>query len=124
MENSATFCFVAGWRSWTAALRWDLAWLDRTEGCGEFSDPHDGDCSDGVAFAREMWKMRVTRAAKASILSVETFPVSGFAVQPAEMLTCADSGKVCRGYGGTSSECTGSDTSLACSLTAQFVVGA
>ena len=77
--------------SWTTALRRDFAWLDKTEGCGEFSDPHDGDCSDWVAFARDkpaQWKTRVTRAAKASILSVEAFPVSGFAVQPAEMLTC------------------------------------
>ena len=40
-------------------------------------DPHDGDCSDWVAFARDkpaQWKMRVKRDAKASILSVEAFP--------------------------------------------------
>ena len=45
--------------SWTTALRRDLAWLDRTKGCGEFSDTHDGDCSDWVAFARDkpaQWK--------------------------------------------------------------------
>ena len=73
--------------SWTTALRRDLAWLDRTEGCGEFSDPHDGDCSDWVAFARDKparCKTRVKRAAKASILSVEAFPVSGFPVEPAQ----------------------------------------
>ena len=39
------------------------------------------------------------RAAKASILSVEAFAVSGFHVHPAEVLTCAERGKVCRGYG-------------------------
>ena len=39
--------------SWTTALRRDLAWLDRTEGCGECSDPHDGDCNDWVTFARD-----------------------------------------------------------------------
>ena len=77
--------------------------MNRTEGCGEFSDPHDGDCSDWVAFARDkpaQWKTRVERAAKASIPSVEAFPVSDFPVQPAEMLTCAECGKVCRGTGG------------------------
>ena len=42
----------------------------------------------------------MNRAAKASILSVEAFPVSGFPVQLAEMLTCAEFGKVCRGDGG------------------------
>ena len=44
------------------------------------------DCSDWVAFARDkpaQWKTRVKRAVKASILSVEAFPVS---VQPAEMV--------------------------------------
>ena len=53
--------------SWTTALRRDLAWLNRTEGRGESSDPHDGDCSDWVAFARDkasQWKTRVKRAAK------------------------------------------------------------
>ena len=51
----------------------------------------DGDCSEWVVFARDklaQWKTRVKRAAKTSILPVEAFPVSGFAVQPAEMLTC------------------------------------
>ena len=60
----------------------------------------DGDCSDWVAFARDklaQWKTRVKRAAMASMLPVEAFPVSGFAVQPAEMLTCVDCGKECRG---------------------------
>ena len=78
------------------ALRRHLAWLDRTEGCGEFSNPHDGDCSDWVAFARDtpaQWKTRVKRAAKASTLSVEAFPDSGFAVQTAEMPTCVDCGE-------------------------------
>ena len=37
---------------------------------------------------------------KRSILSPETFPVSGFLVQPAEMLECAECGKNCRGVGG------------------------
>ena len=116
--------------SWTTALRRDLAWLNRTEGCGEFSDTHDGDCSDWVAFTRDkpaQWKTRVKRAAKASILSVEAFPVSGFAVQPAEMLTCVDCGKVCRGTGGLRAHqfrLYGSDASLAFSLSAQLVVGA
>ena len=40
------------------------------------------------------------RAAKMSILSLEAFPVSGFPVQPAELVSCADCGKVCRGMGG------------------------
>ena len=67
------------------------------------------------------------RAAKASILSVETFPVSGFAVQPAEMLTCVDCGKVRRGTGGLRARqfrMHGNDAILAFSLSAQFVVGA
>ena len=40
------------------------------------------------------------RAAKMSIFSLEAFPISGFPVQPAEMLLCADCGNVCRGVGG------------------------
>ena len=69
----------------------------------DFSDPHNGDCSDWVAFARDkpvQWKTRVKRAAKRTILSPEAFPVSGFLVQPAEMVVCNDCGKVCRGVGG------------------------
>ena len=91
--------------SWTTALRRDLAWLHKAETCGDFydfSDPHNGDCSDWVTFARDkpaQWKTRVKRAAKISILSLEAFQVSGFPVQPAEMLSCADCGKVCRGMG-------------------------
>ena len=92
--------------SWTTTVRRDLAWLDRSEARGDFydfSDPHNGDCSDWVAFARDkpaQWKTRVKRAVKKSILSPETFPVSGFLVQPAEMTECADCGKICRGMGG------------------------
>ena len=92
--------------SWTTALRRDLAWLYKVETCGDFydfSDPHNGDCSDWVAFARgkpAQWKTRVKRAAKRTILSPEAFPVSGFLVPPAEMVVCNDCGKVCRGVGG------------------------
>ena len=92
--------------SWTTALRRDLAWLYNAETRGvfyDFSDPHNGDCSVLVTFALDkpaQWKTRVKRAAKMSILSLEAFPVSGFPVQPAEMLSCADCGKVCRGMGG------------------------
>ena len=50
-----------GTTSRTMALRRDLAWLNRTEGCGEFSNPHDGDCSDWVAFARDKPAQRKTR---------------------------------------------------------------
>ena len=56
-----------------------------------------------LAFAHDkpaQWNTRVKRAAKAYILSVEAFPVYGFPVQPAEMQTCAECGKVCRGNGG------------------------
>ena len=86
--------------SWTTALRRDLAWLYKVETCGDFydfSDPHNGDCCDWVAFARNkpaQWKTRVKRAAKRTILSPESFPVSGFLVQPAEMVVCNDCGKV------------------------------
>ena len=92
--------------SWTTALRRDLAWLHRSEARGDFydfSDPQDGDCSAWVTFARDKpahWKTRVKRAVKKSILSPEAFPVSGFLVQPAEMMACADCGKMCRGMGG------------------------
>ena len=92
--------------SWTTALRKDLVWLHKVETCGDFydfSDPHNGDCNDWVTFARDkpaQWKTRVKRALKMSSLSLEVFPVSGFPVQPAEMLSCADLGKVCRGMGG------------------------
>ena len=92
--------------SWTTAVRRDLAWLRKPEASGDFydfSDPLNGDCSDWVEFAREkpaQWKTRVKRAMKRSILSPETFPVSGFLVQPAEMLECAECGKNCRGMGG------------------------
>ena len=48
MRYSATLRVAT---SWTTTLRRDLAWLDRTEARGEFSDPHVGDCSDWVAFA-------------------------------------------------------------------------
>ena len=70
--------------SWTTAVRRDLAWLRKPETSGDFydfSDPINGDCSDWVAFVREkpaQWKTRVKRAMKRSILSPETFPVSGF----------------------------------------------
>ena len=92
--------------SWTTAVRRDLAWLRKPEVSGDFydfSDPHNGDCSDWVVFVREkpaQWKTRVKRAVKRSILSPETFPVSGFLVQPAEMTECAECGKICRGMGG------------------------
>ena len=92
--------------SWTTAVRRDLAWLRKPEASGDFhdfSDPHNGDCSDWVAFARDkpgQWKPRVKRAVKRSILSPETFLVSGFLVQPAEMTECAECGKICRGMGG------------------------
>ena len=42
--------------SWTTALRRDLAWLYKMEAWGvfyDFSDPHNGNCSDWVAFARD-----------------------------------------------------------------------
>ena len=105
------FCSLLDWydgelHHFLTALRWDLAWLHKSEARGDFydfSDPHDGDCSDWVAFARDKpahWKTQVKRAAKKSILSPEAFPVSGFLVQPAEMVACADCGKVCRGVGG------------------------
>ena len=92
--------------SWTTAVRRDLAWLRKPETSGDFydfSDPVDGDCSDWVEFAREkptQWKTLVKRAMKRSILSPEAFPVSGFLVQPAEILECAECGKNCRGMGG------------------------
>ena len=88
--------------SWTTALRRDLAWLCKVETCGDFfdfSDPHNGDCCDWVTFALDkpaQWKTRVKRAAKMSLLSLEAFLVSGFPVKPAEMVSCADCGKVCR----------------------------
>ena len=106
MGNSATFCCVAGWRWAHHHVDYGIASgsrLAQQDGCGEFSDPHDGDCNDWVVFARDkpaQRKTRVKRAAKASILSVEACPVSRFQVQPAEMLTCAECGKVCRGNGG------------------------
>ena len=65
--------------------------------------PHNGDCIDWVAFARDkpaQWKTRVKRAVKKSILSPETLPISGFLVQPTEMTECEDCGKICRGMGG------------------------
>ena len=92
--------------SWTMALRRDLAWLHRSEARGDFydfSNPHNGDCIDWVTFARDKpakWKTRVKRAVRKSILSPETFPVCGFLVQSAEMMACADCGKMCRGMGG------------------------
>ena len=92
--------------SWTTALRKDLVWLHKVETCGDFydfSDPHNGDCNDWITFARDkpaQWKTRVKRALNMSSLSLEVFPVFGFPVQPAEMLSCADIGKVCRSMGG------------------------
>ena len=92
--------------SWSTAVRRDLAWLHRSEARSDFydfSDPHNGDCSDWVAFARDkpaQWKTPVKRAVKKSILSPEAFPVSEFPVQPPEMTECLDCGKMCRGMGG------------------------
>ena len=92
--------------SWTTALRRDLAWLHRSEERGDFydfSDPHNGDCSDWVSCARDkpaQWKTRVKRAVRKSIHSPETFPVSGFLGQLIELTECAECGKMCRGMGG------------------------
>ena len=97
MENSALFAVLQAGdghsTSWTAALRRDLAWLNRTGGCGEFSDPHDGDCSDWVASGRDkpaQWNTRVKRAARRPLFLLRPFPVYGFPVQPTEMLTYAN----------------------------------
>ena len=62
--------------SWTTAVRRDLAWLRKPEVSGDFynfSDPHNGDCSDWVVFAREkpaQWKTRVKRAVKREVHSL------------------------------------------------------
>ena len=70
-------------------------------------------------------KIRMKRAAKRTILSPEAFPVSGFLVQPAEMVLCNYCGKVCRGVGGLRAhQFTGSGVNHASSLLAQCADGA
>ena len=88
--------------SWTTALRRDLAWLYRAETCGDSTISLTLTTVTVVTGLHlpAQWKTRVKRAAKMSILSLGAFPVSGFPVQPAKMLSCADCGKVCRGMGG------------------------